>query len=507
MKLSLLPKDILECSIFYYLNEQDVINLSLLNKEFHSRLFPIQLLEKMHIEENFWPEFKFMPKEYPVQFNPYFEELSKSRWKFTGFTTDSVTISNIHPPKTFELNLIIRRILDLNKFLNVLDSNVVTLLRIDFDSSIKPKNIMHLIRHFNRMSRLKSVQINSKKLDINHAFAFQKSLALTNIKVLDLKTCGIDDEFLLILCFVLPHTRIETLDLYSNKIGNQGLEKLSQILASTNIQQLVLSFNLFNGAGLKQSCSGLINSNVTALNIPGKNISSEPIPEFFDNIHNMKLQVFESFNNMGIENTRLFIKNLEKSNIKKLTIGIIPDVFADFLKALYYSKVSELYLTNDDCDKLCAIIAENKQYIKLEKLRLGKGITGKGLHDLYPSINNLKELDLQENFKLGDSEMEIVAHHLPRSNLKKLVLSGCGFKDDGLASLSREIQYSKLEHLEMRHLKASTRAMIDFINLTNRVEQGKNKLKLLDVSFGYLFDFQQIKSVGKQYPALMLKTQ
>ncbi|KAJ3308463.1 hypothetical protein HDV04_001220 [Boothiomyces sp. JEL0838] len=346
------------------------------------------------------------------------------------------------------------------------------------------------------MSRLQTVQIHAKLLDSSHALALQNTLALTNISVLDLKTCGIDDEFIVILCSALLHSRVQVLDLYSNRIGNDGVQQLAQVLSSTNIKQLVLSYNRFNIHGLQQLSSGLVNSKVTSLKIPSVRIDPEPIREFFDNIHLMNLEALELYRNIGVENTQMLLNNMTRSNLKKLEIEILTEYLPAFLKTIYHSKVTDLHLISNDPDECCRVIAENKEYLKLDKLRIGKGVTAKGLKDLFSTIKLVKELDLQENFKLGDKEMEIISKYLPKTNLQKLVLSGCSFKDDGLVSLMNGLQKSSLQYLELRYMKASTEAVVSFMKGVC------DSLKVLDISYGNMLDFARIRAESMRYPRL-----
>ncbi|KAJ3271628.1 hypothetical protein HDV01_006498 [Terramyces sp. JEL0728] len=498
MKVWQLPKDILENNIFYYLDSQDLINLYLVNKEFHSRLYPIRLLELLGINDDFWPCLKFITRDDDWNDDkiPYFEELSKSRWRFIKFTVDSLTFSHIKAPKSFELNLVVHRIPNSNKFIQLLNSNIVTELNIDFNSTITMEAIKAIIQNLHRMSRLNTLAINSKKLDIGFALALQKSLALTQIKTLDLKTSGIDDDFLAILCHVLPHTKIEILVLYSNKIGNQGMQNLAEILPATNIQELVLSYNLFGVDGLKSLAKGLIGSSVKSLAIPSIKIAQDCIPELFDNFHLMKLEKFESYRYIGHENTTMLIKNLPKSNIKQLVVDIHCDYLQDFIVALSTSKVTDLYLCNEDANKCCDILASNMQYIKLEKLRLGKRITNTGIQALMSTMEHITELDLQENFHLGDREMKIIAHYLSRTKLKRLCLSGCNFEDHGLELLLQGLKGSQVDYLEMRYLKASTQAVQDFVKQCT--------CKVLDVSYAYNLDKTTVKYLAEMRPQLSL---
>ncbi|KAJ3253901.1 hypothetical protein HK103_007635 [Boothiomyces macroporosus] len=250
MELILLPPEILEFNIFYYLDSYDLLNLSMLNKKYQLRLYPLTCLRKAFPIDCIWPVLKFpivyrIGEQYvvlPERIQLFtkallgrFTNINRIEWKFPEIEIEAKLFLNTNIPRTKFINLVVLN--DLNEQeIKELSSKKVD--KITFSNEIATTKGMpfELIRNV-------SQAIFNCYLDFDLLKQLPSYLVNSPLKKLCFKNAVIGDRGAILLADILAYTSLEALNIENNGITDSGILAITKQLNQSRLIELDCSYN------------------------------------------------------------------------------------------------------------------------------------------------------------------------------------------------------------------------------------------------------------------------
>ncbi|KAJ3314747.1 hypothetical protein HDV04_005753 [Boothiomyces sp. JEL0838] len=420
-----LPFDLLENKIFHLLVGQDLVNLSMLNREVFLRLYPIRILLRMHIKPIYmWPNLwidkedqlvklikqpfidkltskitSIFKKNYSVYQlrKPILEEFASIEWIFPRLDISINCFKLLHEylPNAKALGLSIKDKDDQSGLAEALKSDKVTCIYINNCSPLFLCNIQS-------MKRLASLGVVD--ITIEYADILARYLPLSYISELSI-TCENDSLFVGKLVQVLPSTRIKRLHVFNAEL----VEEIVSNLASGLPKSKVVELTIINHPSVQKELSvdlitklsvGIANSKTTKFCFRGYNTTLEILFSLLSKSNLKEL----TCNIPKPGEIKALSSSIRYSKLKKISTGIPAEYLADFLKESCFSELEELelryigWITNGD--QICEIISQNIQYCKFKRFILTRAqVSAGGLETLLSNIEDtrLEYLDLSAN--------------------------------------------------------------------------------------------------------------
>ncbi|KAJ3251506.1 hypothetical protein HK103_002374 [Boothiomyces macroporosus] len=510
--LTKLPFHVFENRIFYYLNGQDLYNISMANKELRNRMKPLQTLAKFRVKPlDIWPVLHSSFKgEFPTdaalstpELLEALSEISKIEWTFPVIAVDSPNYPVLYNylPKANSVHVTVTDKDNTAELSNAFERDMVTHLTIRSENGISAERMDAILSNLNKMSQLVELNILGKASTCP-AVSLQIYLPQSNVEFLNIVYSTVNSDDISTLATALPTTKIKELDLHANMVGDAGSLALASVLPKTEIEWLNLSNNQIGIEGIKALAAALPHCKLKTLDLSGNGLFGSRLDEILKVIHLSKLETLEIFDYTDSTTMDLLNKNLPLSNLKSLVLGMESEYIPDFLKAASETKLEDLTIHTSDGDSIAIKIAENIHYFKVRRFALHNASLL--LHDAAERFiqslkeTDLEELDLHEN-PFGNHGLIELGKVLPFTNIKKLIVYACEHSDRGLLEFSKYIKDSKLEHLDVSSDVISGSGVLKFLQNLNP------SLRYLRIQHNWNIDKEaslQIAQVVRNYPSV-----
>ena len=253
------------------------------------------------------------------------------------------------------------------------------------------------------------------------------------IKRLNLADNLLGDEGAAVLSQYLPKLGLESIDLSRNNLGDDGIADLAKVITRIGLKKLDLSANQFGAMGLSYLTECMPNTTLNKLDLSYNDLSLADLLEWGNAVVNSNLT------HLSLRQTRLDPEQLEV---------------------------------------LTARLASSS----LQKLDLAyNSLSDEGLKLLLMGSygSNLTEVDLSYS-DIRDTGAAQLEAYLANTPWKALNLSGNQLGRDGLLSLARGMEASKVEHLALANMKLKDAAVLALAEVLHATNHALNSLNLAD---------------------------
>ncbi|KAJ3258144.1 hypothetical protein HK103_003962 [Boothiomyces macroporosus] len=436
----MLPYDILESQIFYYLDGNDIRNLSRINTEYYTRLNAVQILNKLKIK-SIWPELVILQDDTVNQ--QEYRKLSQLTWVFPKIVVPSDLYCVIHDciPACKDLKIfttantnytqladVVYKSTELYCYRDMTNLQLLSLARQDKQWNLKSLHFSSslLFSHSKIYAMFKLILYESiTKLEISGGLSFEGFGLILDLldrrPVLDYNAQSVLNSENLLIGDIKP--KIESLVLSRNNLEGEHLNALSTVLPFSTVKELQISFNDFSPSDL---CI------------------------LFDHLPNTEIEIFHYYNKVDIASNLHFIAALPKSKLKSVTLQLAPEFIDDFLKSCIHSKLNEFQFINP-IGNYGVNELQSLKYTKLTKLCLNNS----GISDTETLMtcligSRVQVLELNDNM-IGLKGITNIATKLHGTCLKSIALENCGIPDKGALILGSNLKRSKIVKLYLKH--------------------------------------------------------
>ncbi|KAJ3320106.1 hypothetical protein HDV06_005671 [Boothiomyces sp. JEL0866] len=514
MSFNTLPNE-LYSEIFDYLDQISIVRLSICNKQFHSQLF---FITKMFFNKGkngfatIWPCFAIPVDESNSRFLDYinwFKTLDKSGLRFQKLTLSASAFSLLHNhlPNTFKIEIQQTSKKQEFEFPNTPDN-----LLDKISDIVLPyhRGSDKLLRYIDRMKGLKHLKIYSSRTretmddwrflidvlpstNIENLFIncsgdfsdcvalFSKKLHLTNLKILNLAYCHMNDSNAISIANALPQSQLEDLDMSLNGLTDFAAIAFANNLPNCKLKILNLSnCRYFSIAGAVKLAESLPKSKLEDLKLGDNQFSdSEFMPIYSANLVGSNIKKFIAPNVQEDGMLTYLIDNIARTNLQDLDINISHTHLESFITSSRTSKLQNVTLRFvNTLDVLSPQLAQ----VNFKSLQLYFTQSNSDLK-VGDFLHSLRDNFTIESLTLGtiDYKRQYIKDffaNLPYTNFKtfKLVI----INDMELGDIAPAIKTSNIRYLDLSMNSKLTPA--DILNFVDAIKDGN----LLEVDFSYI---------------------
>ncbi|KAJ3268691.1 hypothetical protein HDV01_002369 [Terramyces sp. JEL0728] len=459
-----LPVDILEYNIFDYLDSQDIIHLSLLNKGFHKRLDQIQILSVLQ-SQSVWPFLDLSHIE-SLDHLPL-KKLSSISLKFKRIEIDSLLFVQVYQylPLAHELILNLT-ISDVNLLISALNAVHVTSIKISCRTRITQHEMNLILNNIDKMPALKSIYFGCHRYQCPESF-FVK---LSNSKIQNLFLNKLDRSTLKLIC---PSTTIAKLGIATNGC----LHKCENSSPSHDI----ISGIAYNPFAFKK---------LTELS---GEIPKELLNRMLEVLPELNLQTLNLDFQLQHDSLELLCQTLSKSHLSTLSL-VADDNLPTMMKSISKSRVQNLSLSRLEPEYIQS--AKKVFSVKLESLKLAGKFSEDSL-DLLFSHLNVQELEIDG--WIPKEALEIIESHLKKTKIRKVSLKLKSFGEGGFQYLIPMVRDIPIQTLEIYWNGNSLSRISQFIFALG------NQIRHLKIQCWKGFNAKFARLLACKYPKLMLE--
>ncbi|KAJ3269777.1 hypothetical protein HDV01_001034 [Terramyces sp. JEL0728] len=475
-----LPPDIVENTIFYFLNELDIWKLSHLNKEYYLRFSNIRILIKHNLQ---WPNTKLIQKKDRIIDASITTDLAGFTWKFHSLTIDTSILKLFYTkeagiPPSYFLNLNISGDIEtgLVDFINGLNPHTLNCSKVS--------NATLMGMEINKMSKLCNISLARVAGDVTD---FICRISNTPVTHLALRNVVYQQN--------MKYTTIKSLDLSNSKLLPSDIFVLSLSLA--NLHSLDLTNCKLNKEGLRHIVQKLPDSNLEQLLITKNDLYPNDFTDFFNIIHLTKIKEFEFHGKLGTKALAMLIKNISLSQLQRIYLEVPLECLKEFLIECGKSKIHDLTLIKSfQGNEVCKVLAQYINIIPLERLGFSLyNMTVGGLEALFKSLTatRIKQFSIDQG-DFCNKALETISTFLPSTKIQVLALQSNNFDDNGVSKLADGT--SKVRQLRLAG-RVSKKGIDDIVCKSTNIHE-------LEV-FTTLLDNNQRNEIKALYRHLLIK--
>ncbi|KAJ3320107.1 hypothetical protein HDV06_005672 [Boothiomyces sp. JEL0866] len=339
-------------------------------------------------------------------------------------------------------------------------------------------------------NKVRKLSIAAKSLLNHNSRLFASYLPSTILWRLEIINCSLNDDTLLEISKILPDCAIEVLILKGNLFTDSGAIGLSKHLPSTGLKHLNLNYNKIGSLGLHKLAESIPYSKLLSFEIEENDCHFNDTAKLYGILGITQLEYLKVPECGPIAESAL-IGSINRSKIKTLDINISPDNLGLLFAALHNSAVETLILAFDDSIiERIEIISNYIQSTTLREIQFNTDYTFYKISLWTLFINLSKESRLQDldvsDIGLDASEFEMIANHLPNTNLTALAINCNEITDKYLRTLGVAVTESLIKSLTIcvnayTNDQLTSEGVIQFIEIV-----AASKLRRLEFTYRVL---------------------